>query len=53
MRNTLSFKQTMELCAKRASANRFATILGIGFPIALLIFLRWTRGRESSVPMMT
>ena len=30
----------------------FATILVIGFPIALLIFLRWTRGRESSVPMM-
>ena len=30
----------------------FATILGVGFPIALLIFLRWTRGRESSMPMM-
>jgi hypothetical protein len=25
-------------------------ILGIGFPIALLFFLRWTRGRGSSAP---
>lgn len=30
----------------------FAIILGIGFPIALLLFLRWTRGRGPSVPMM-
>jgi hypothetical protein len=28
-----------------------ATLLGIGFPIALLLFLRWTRGRGPSVPM--
>ncbi|MFN2637992.1 MAG: hypothetical protein ABR585_13280 [Gemmatimonadaceae bacterium] len=26
------------------------TILGIGFPIALLFFLRWTRGRGPSAP---
>ena len=30
----------------------FATILGVGFPIILLIFLRRTRGRESSMPIM-
>ena len=29
-----------------------ATMLGIGFPIALLLFLRWTRGRGPSVPTM-
>jgi hypothetical protein len=28
----------------------FSTIFGIGFPIALLLFLHWTRGREPSVP---
>lgn len=28
----------------------FSTLLGIGFPIALLLFLFWTRGRGSSVP---
>jgi hypothetical protein len=28
----------------------FANVLGIGFPIALLIFLRWTRGRGPSAP---
>jgi hypothetical protein len=29
------------------------TILGIGFPIALLGFLRWTRGRQvgASAPL--
>ena len=27
-----------------------ATVLGIGFPIALLIFLRWTRRRGPSMP---
>ncbi|MEO8623862.1 MAG: hypothetical protein ABI625_22465 [bacterium] len=30
----------------------FATILGIGFPIALLIFLRFTRGQGTSTPTM-
>jgi len=28
----------------------FSTMLGIGFPIALLLFLFWTRGRGQSVP---
>jgi hypothetical protein len=30
----------------------FATLLGIVFPIALLLFLRWTRGRGPSAPTM-
>jgi hypothetical protein len=31
----------------------FADILGIGFPIAMLLFLRGARGKGNSVPMMT
>jgi hypothetical protein len=30
----------------------FWMLLGIAFPIALLIFLRWTRGRGPSAPTM-
>ena len=29
----------------------FGTLLGVGFPIALLLFLQLTRGRGSSTPM--
>jgi hypothetical protein len=31
----------------------FSNILGIGFPIVLLVFVRTTRGKGTSVPMMT
>jgi hypothetical protein len=31
----------------------FADILGIGFPIAMLLFLRGARGKGNSAPMMT
>jgi hypothetical protein len=30
----------------------FATLLGIVFPIALLLFMQWTRGRGPSAPTM-
>lgn len=33
-------------------ASYFATMLGIGFPIALLLFLRWTGRRGQSDPVM-
>jgi hypothetical protein len=38
--------------ALRPIFSNLATILGIGFPIVLLLFLRWTQRRGPSVPTM-